>query len=225
MQRQSHIGRRAQRQVWRDLHFLQIDVGLIESVEQYETVYIERVQTGRHVCQTTEVRTQLYRERDFGGSANTANNVGVDIFDGAAGDVRTSRYFVDVQFQRVGARLGDSSRVADPAAERRAIEAGNDWNPDRSFRLRDVFKISVWIDAEFRRSSLDLLFEQRMKNHCGSAGLFHRRTLSIFSESGEADGTSGDRRESPRYFVVRSMGYFRGLTQESNLHRLVKEQP
>jgi hypothetical protein len=32
-------GRRAQHEIWRDLHF-QIDVGLIESVEQHEAIDI-----------------------------------------------------------------------------------------------------------------------------------------------------------------------------------------
>jgi hypothetical protein len=32
--------------------------------------------------------------------------------------------------------------------------------------------------------------------------------LSVFSESGEADGTRGERSESPRYLVVRSIPKF-----------------
>jgi hypothetical protein len=34
--------------------------------------------------------------------------------------------------------------------------------------------------------------------------------LSIFSESGDADGTSGVRNLKPRYLVVRFMGLVRG---------------
>ena len=96
MQRQSHVGRCAQRQVWRDRHFLQIDVGLIESIKQNEAIHIERVQTGCDVREAAKVRAEFHRERDLGGSSDATNNVDVDVFDSAAGDVVSRGYLVDV---------------------------------------------------------------------------------------------------------------------------------
>src|SRR4030095_1846226 len=107
-------------------------------------------------------------------SPNTANRLDVNIFDRAAGDLGACRYSVDVQFQRVGAGLGNSPRVADPATEGSAIQATDDWNPDGALGSRDVLKVRVRIDAKFRGSGFDLLFEQRMKNHRCRARLFHR---------------------------------------------------
>ncbi len=73
--------------------------------------------------------------------------------------------------------FGDSSRVADPTSERCAIEARYDRDTDVALGLCDVLEIHRGVDAELRCDGFDLLFEQRMKNHCGSARLFHRTDI------------------------------------------------
>src|SRR4030095_9093627 len=98
-------------EIWSDLHFLQIDVGLIKSVEQHESIDIQVVQTDRHVRETAEVRTEFDCQRNLCGSPNTANRLDVNIFDRAAGDLGACRYSVDIQFQRLGRGLGDSPLV------------------------------------------------------------------------------------------------------------------
>src|SRR6266480_4532862 len=173
MQRQAHISGYAKCEIRCNLHFLQIDVGLIKSIKQHETIHIERVQTGRHVCETAEVRAELDGERDRSRSSNTADDVDVDIFDCTARYLHARGYFVDIQFQRIGPGFSDSPRVAKPAAKRSAIEAGNNWNTDATLGFCDVLKICRGIDAALWRHRFDLFFEERVKNHRSSAGLFH----------------------------------------------------
>ena len=64
--------------------------------------------------------------------------MGFDIFPA---DVRIARDGVNVQLERISARLLDLPRVSQPAAKRAAVEAPDDWDIDRRFRLGNVLEI------------------------------------------------------------------------------------
>ena len=61
-------------------------------------------------------------------------------FDIFAANVRITRDGVDVQLERVSARLLDLPGIGQPAAKRAAVEASDDWDVDCRFRLGNVFE-------------------------------------------------------------------------------------
>ena len=56
-------------------------------------------------------------------------------FDIFAANVRITRDGVDVQLERISARLLDLSGIAQPATKCAPVEASDNWNIDRGFRL------------------------------------------------------------------------------------------
>ena len=111
--------------------------------------------------------------------------------------VGIARNGINVQLERISAGLLDLPRVIQPAAKCAAVQAADDWDIDRRFRLGDVLevrfrpnlelgpnrKIAQRLRVRFRALfkikiqvvviAPNLLFEKRMKNDRRSACVFH----------------------------------------------------
>ena len=150
VQSQAHIGRHTKRQIWRDLHLREIDVRLVKSIEQNQAVRAERIETLRHICEIAKVWAELHRQRDFGSRSDGSNSIDVCFFDCTAGNFRLSRYPIDVEFQRVGASLGDLTRVANPTSKGRAVQTRNDRNFYAALRAPDLLQVIFGSHLKFR---------------------------------------------------------------------------
>ena len=64
--------------------------------------------------------------------------MGFDIFPA---NIWITRDGVDIQLERISARLLDLPGVGQPTAKRAAVEAPDDWYVDRRFRLGNVIEI------------------------------------------------------------------------------------
>src|SRR5215472_11166794 len=62
-------------------------------------------------------------------------------FDVFAGDVRITWDRIDVQLERISSRFLDLPGIRQPTAKRAAVEAADDWDVNRSFRLGNVLQI------------------------------------------------------------------------------------
>ena len=84
-QRQQRVRLRAEHQALPDTHLIGVDVGLVESIEQYKGVWTERVEAGSHVCKVAEIRAQLHRQRDLGSGPDRTHDVDVALLHERAG--------------------------------------------------------------------------------------------------------------------------------------------
>src|SRR6266480_5741620 len=98
MQRQAHVGGYAQREIWRDLHLLEIDVRLVKSVEQNQPIRAECIETLGHICKTAKIRAELYRQGDLGGRSYGPDSINICFLDCTASNFRLGRYPIDVKF-------------------------------------------------------------------------------------------------------------------------------
>ena len=62
-------------------------------------------------------------------------------FDVFPANVRITRDGIDVQLEGISARLLDLPRVSQPAAKCAAVEAPDNWDIDRRFRLGNVLEV------------------------------------------------------------------------------------
>ena len=62
-------------------------------------------------------------------------------FDIFPANVWVTRDGIDVQLEGISARLLDLPRVSQPAAKGAAVEASDDWDIDRRFRLGNVLEV------------------------------------------------------------------------------------
>jgi hypothetical protein len=157
--------------------------------------------------------------------------VGFDVFPAT---LRIAWNGINVQLERISARFLDLLSVSQPAAKRAAVEAPDDWDINRRFRPGNVLQVRFRpnpelgtnrkISQRFRKTfrtllkiKLQVVVSRRI---CSSKSEWNttaaappssiRLMLSIFSESGDADGTSGVRSLKPRYLVVRFIGSVSG---------------
>ena len=150
MQRQAHVSGYAKCEIWRNLHLLEIDVRLVKSVEQNQPVCAERIETCRDVCEIAKVWAELHRQRVLGSRSYGSYNIDICFFDCTAGNIQLGRYPVDVELQCVGPRLGNLTRVANPASKSGAVQASDNRNFHGALRPPDVFQVSFWPDPKFR---------------------------------------------------------------------------
>ena len=196
-QRQTQILRGAEQNVGEDFQFLQVDVGLVEAVEQHQRICPGLFQLVGHVRHVTEVGTELDRQRDCHRRAHCFHDRDVLCLDLGPGLMQIAGDVVEVEFQRVGPGFGNEFGEVDPAAQRRAVQAGDDGNIDRVFGLTDVLEIALRPDMEglrFREVAQrfrvafgasghvmvqlelfvrDLLFEQGVNHHRCCAHVLH----------------------------------------------------
>ena len=125
-QRQAHCHRRAQQDGGRDLESLQVDVRLVETVEEHEAVGALLVELVRESCEISEEGTELHRDWDFHLCFHGSQDCEVARLDFLGGELGIGRDRVDIQLQRIRAGLLDLPCERHPAAERRAVQAGDD---------------------------------------------------------------------------------------------------
>ena len=125
-QGQAQLPRLAQRDRGQDLARIGVEVGLVEAVEQHKTGDARRGDLAGEVGERRVVRRQLDRERNgevLGHAGDDLELAGLDVGRRALG---VGRQPVEVELEGVGAGLFDELGVADPAAARRGVQAGDD---------------------------------------------------------------------------------------------------
>lgn len=192
-----HRHGRAQQNVRLHLERFEVNVRLVKAVEQHEAVRAGGVELARHGGEVGEERAQLDRDgnRDF--LFHRLENVQISLLHVSPGQIHVGGDAINIQLQRIGAGLLDLFRIGRPAAGGRAVQAGDDGDAHRFFRLGDVFEIFLRAEVEgFRLREIgqrlgetfralhhalvqfgpvlaQLLLEQRVKHHGGRAGVLH----------------------------------------------------
>lgn len=124
---------------------------LVEAVEEDERVRSFVHQAPRHVAEAGEVGRELHRHGDRDRTLHVAEDFHVTLLDRFARDEGAGRDEVDVEFERVGARLFDEARVLDPAAGRDAVEAADDGDVHRGLGRVDEFEVARGANAVVAR--------------------------------------------------------------------------
>ncbi len=147
-EREAHRGGGAENEIGSHLQLLQIDIGLVEAVEEDEAVRAGLGQATCHEGDGAEVGPQLHGDGYLHALAHLAEDIKVHLLHLRAGDEWVGGNVVDVQLERVGARLLHEPGVARPAAGRSAVEAGDHRDVDRLLRLSDRLQIGIRVELE-----------------------------------------------------------------------------
>ena len=150
-QRHAHGHGRAQQDVRLHFEALQVDVRLVEPVEQHQAVGAGVVEALGHVGEVAEERAELHRHRNGHLGLHRLEDVEVGLLDLGGGQVHVRGDVIDVQLERVGAGLLDRFGVLRPAADGRAVQAGDDGDFHRLLGLGDVLEVFLRAEAEFLR--------------------------------------------------------------------------
>ena len=105
-----------------DLQLHDVDVGLVEAVEQHESICARRLELGGEVRQRGEEGRQLHGDRDRDRSLDRAHDLQRAPLDRDRILERIARDVVRVELERVGPCLLDHARVVEPARGRDAVE-------------------------------------------------------------------------------------------------------
>ena len=146
-QGQAKLVRLAEGEARRDFEVVNVNVGLVEAVEEHERVRAFVHEPPRNVSDRTEVRAELHRHGDRDRALHVAQYLDVAALDRLALHVRVGRDEIDVKLQGVRARLLNQSRVLDPTARRRAVEAADDGNIHRHLRVVNQAQVLVGADV------------------------------------------------------------------------------
>ena len=121
---------------------------MIKSVEKHERIRADGIERGRDVRKVAKIGAELHGERNCGFEPHGPDGIDVSFLDRRAGDLLFGWYFVDVEFQSIGARFCNLARVTNPSSQGRAIQARDDRNFDRAFCFSDVVQIHLRTDLE-----------------------------------------------------------------------------
>ena len=101
-----------------DVEGVEVEVGLVEAVEQHESVGAGVDDPGREVGHRRVVRAELDGQRDADLGADRGDDVEVGGLDVGRGAVGIGGDVVEVELDGVGAGVFDEPRVAGPATRR-----------------------------------------------------------------------------------------------------------
>src|SRR5580693_4195571 len=134
-----------------DLQLIEVNVGLIEAVEQHQSVRARFVELLRHIGHIAEERAELDGYRNANRNLYFPENVNVGFLNLGTGDVRTCRNVVDIALNGIGPGLLNQLGKLRPTAECGAVQAGNNRNLHRLLSFADVIQISLGSQVEFSR--------------------------------------------------------------------------
>ena len=124
------FGRRAELEIHGEAQRHDVDVGLVETVEEHQTRGAGFAERARHGADRAEIGTELDRDRQRHRRLHRFQHVDIALFDLIAGHRHIGGNEIDVELDRVGARLLQPAGIVDPAAARDAVEAGDHRNGD-----------------------------------------------------------------------------------------------
>ena len=142
-QRQAQLRRVAQVEGGGDLQGLGVDVGLVEAVEQHQPVGAGVDQLHGQVAEGGVEGAELDRQRDLELVTHRAHQGGAACLDLTARQAEVGGDEVDVELEGVGAGVGQQRRVLDPGARLDGVEAGDDGDVQRGFRLLHQGQVAV----------------------------------------------------------------------------------
>jgi len=99
---------------------------------------------------------------------------------------------VEVDFQRVGAGFFDQVGESQPSAERRPVEAGDDWYVEFAFGVGDQIKILVWAGVvRFHLGEIVDRFGRRERGEVEHLGEFEFFVNDLFFKDRRQDRGGG----------------------------------
>ena len=142
-QGEPQLPRTAQLDAGDDVEGVDVEVGLVEAIEQHEPVGTGGFDARRKVGHGRVVRTELHRERDADLSSDRGDDIEVRGFHVGRAAVRVGSHVVQVQFEGVGAGVGDELGVADPSSGGSRVEAADDGHRRAGLHALEIGEVAL----------------------------------------------------------------------------------
>jgi len=202
-------------QPWRDAHRANVDVRLIEPVEEHQSIGTGAIELIGDVRQRREEGRELDGHWNLDEMLQIPDNTRQFIFHGVARCRQVRGYLVHVQLEGIGPRLFDDTGKLQPGFRGSTVQRTDNRNRYGLLGATHVLGILIWSErviprlwkcrqyvGEVRfedvdvRDSLgvriaDLLFEQRMQDERGAAGVLE--SLDRIEPVAERGGASDER--------------------------------
>ncbi len=204
-QRQAQVEGRGEHDVRVWLESIQVDIGLVETVEQHQPIDTGLVEAVGYVGHGTEVGVEFDGNRQIHGRSDLGEDVEVSILHIIAGFFRIGRQMIEIQLQRISTGCLDLTGVFRPATGCGSIQTADDGDVDGLLQVLDVREISVrprlvtgmigevahhiapvWTSIVLgcQLTVVDLLLEQREHDHGGEACVLHVSNLTHITRQG-----------------------------------------
>jgi len=134
-QRKPHVLRRAEVDIRLNLQIFEVYIRLIKAVEQHHPVDACLIQPLCKIGHITEERAQFDSHRDVNDRFDGLDDIDVGLFHFRRSLVYLGRNPIHIQLERIRPSLLDLFCIVDPTSNRRAVEARNDRDAYRFFRI------------------------------------------------------------------------------------------
>ena len=184
-----------------DLDLLEVDVRLVKAVEEHEAGGAGEFEGDGELGDGGVERRKLHRDRDVHRSGQGVHGRNHLLFHLIGGDSGVGDDLIQVELDRIRARVFQALGKADPAARMAAVQRGDDRDRQGLFEIGELDEIAFRSElvvgelgvagGGFRRMpdrEPELLLEQRPHRHGGRAGVLQfAGDVDVVAERRRAD--------------------------------------